>query len=66
MQSSSAVGASSKNQDHTVRVVQKTEDPYQGLKGHAYIAARNLSPHVTRRVQTSAQQVPSAPREVSK
>lgn len=36
-----------------VRVVQKTEDPFQGLKGHDYIRARNLDRSV-QRVQTSA------------
>lgn len=30
-----------------------TPDPFHGLKGHAYIKARNLAPYV-QRVQTSA------------
>jgi len=36
-----------------VRVIKHIEDPYAGLKGHAYIKARNLNPPV-QRVQTSA------------
>lgn len=37
-----------------VRIRTSTPDPFAGLRGHDYIKARNLSPHV-QRVQTSAQ-----------
>lgn len=47
-----------------VRIVAKHDDPYHGLKGHAYIKARNLSPQV-QRVQTSAQIPPPRNNEVA-
>lgn len=43
-----------------VRVVSYKADPYEGLKGHAYIVARGLSAHVNR-VQTSAHNQDLAP-----
>jgi hypothetical protein len=46
-----------------VRVISRREDPYFGLKGHAYIKARGLNKLVPRHVQTSAQE---ANGEVSK
>lgn len=45
-----------------VRIRESRPDPYHGLKGHAYIKARNLAPPV-KRVQTSAHAINS---EVSK
>ncbi len=47
-----------------VRVVQVRPDLYTGLKGHAYIKARNLSPQV-QRVQTSAHGKAGATAEAS-
>jgi hypothetical protein len=49
-----------------VRVIESRVDPFYGLKGHDYIKARNLAPQVQRRVQTSAQPVAAATREVCK
>lgn len=43
-----------------VRIVAIADDPYKGLKGHDYIAARKLNPPV-QRVQTSAQGQPQTP-----
>lgn len=39
-----------------VRIISKTHDPYEGLRGHAYIRARNLNQPI-KRVQTSAHDV---------
>ena len=36
-----------------IRIRESRPDPFQGLKGHDYIKARNLNPPV-QRVQTSA------------
>ena len=36
-----------------IRIRDSKPDPYSGLRGHAYIAARGLNPPV-KRVQTSA------------
>lgn len=38
-----------------IRIVETNVDPFAGLKGHAYIKARNLNTPVRRLVQTSAQ-----------
>lgn len=48
--------------DPAVRVVNRIDDPYAGLKGHDYIAARKLNVQV-KRVQTSAQLAPTKQRE---
>jgi hypothetical protein len=48
-----------------VRIRESRPDPYQGLKGHDYIKARNLAP-VVKRVQTSAHDPMRAAQEVCK
>lgn len=47
---------------YKVRVVKIIDDPYAGLKGHAYIEARNLKTLV-QRVQTSAHVQVNVPNE---
>lgn len=47
-----------------VRIVSSTADPYDGLKGHAYISARGLAAQV-QRVQTSAHDQSTRPCEPS-
>lgn len=54
MQSRIDVQQPSGHQPYIVRVISRRDDPYAGLKGHEYIKARNLSPLVKKRVQTSA------------
>lgn len=48
-----------------VRIRESRPDPFQGLKGHDYIKARNLAPPV-QRVQTSAHGPHQAAQEVLK
>lgn len=51
----SASPSSDDSADQQIRTRAVGRDPHYGLKGHAYIAARNLNTHV-QRVQTSAHQ----------
>ena len=52
-------------QNASVRVVKVIDDPYEGLKGHDYIKARDLN-HAVKRVQTSAQTEPATTKRVGK
>ena len=55
MQSSSLNPQPAAQHSPTIRVIKHIDDPFAGLKGHAYIKARNLNKPVKRLVQTSAQ-----------